>query len=241
MCELSARIAAWRDTLAGRLSGAELDELEDHLRETLAGLSETPLSVDEQLLIAGRRLGAPGTLVAEFEKADPARVWQGRVFWMLAGWVGLGLVGGLAGCLFEGAALVAWKLGLPDSLTTAGAVVGHLVVWLGAAWLLAILARGHDRAVRFVGERLAGLPAVGWWIVVATTALVLLGLPGNILLIVRARVMPLNQFAHSMYAMNVVHMVLHVVVIVGLFAATVRLAGRQHRRAAVAANPGGAR
>jgi hypothetical protein len=232
MSDLNARIAQWRGSLAARLSGAELDELEDHLRETLAGLADAPLTVDEQFLIAGRRLGAPGLLVEEYAKADPSRVWQARVFWMLAGWAGIGLVGSLVGCLAQGVALTAWNLGVSANLAALGMFGAEVAAWLLVAWLLAALARGNDRGVQVVAERAARLPRFVKGLVVVAAALVLLGLPGSILMMVRAYTMPVREFGSVMYASNIANLVLHVVVTMGLFAAMLWLTGRQRRRAA---------
>jgi hypothetical protein len=84
MCELNARIAVWRETLSARLSAAELNELEDHLREALASLPDDSLSPDERFLAATRRMGAPAALAEEFAKARPARFGWKRASWILA-------------------------------------------------------------------------------------------------------------------------------------------------------------
>jgi hypothetical protein len=92
MSDLNDAIKAWRDGLASEMAAAELDELEDHLRETLASLPEDTLSLDERFLIAKHRMGAPEVLVAEFAVARQARVWRERAVWMaLLGIVCLGI------------------------------------------------------------------------------------------------------------------------------------------------------
>lgn len=78
MSDLNARIKAWRDALASGVSTADLDELEDHLRQTLDVLPEDVLSFDERFLVATHRLGPPQTLVAEFAVSRRASIWRDR-------------------------------------------------------------------------------------------------------------------------------------------------------------------
>ncbi len=82
MSELNAVIKAWRDGLAPGMSAADIDELEDHLRQTLATLPPETLSFDERFLVATHRLGAPQALVAEFAKVRRASPRRDRATWM---------------------------------------------------------------------------------------------------------------------------------------------------------------
>jgi hypothetical protein len=82
MSSLNDRIKAWRDAIAPGMSAADVEELEDHLRQTLAALPEDSLSFDERFLVATHRLGAPQALVAEFTKARRASFWRDRAAWM---------------------------------------------------------------------------------------------------------------------------------------------------------------
>ena len=239
MCELSDRITTWRDGMGGRLSAAELAELEDHLRETLGGLPEDALSPDERFLIATRRLGAPGAIVAEFEKADPARVWQGRVLWMLMGWAGVGLICGLTGFLAQAIALLAWDAGVSPGMAELWAFAEQVVVWLLVGCLLTALMRGHDRGVRVMAGRYTRLPGVVKGIIVAAVALVLLGVPGSLATIVRARTMVPAEFGNQMYYLAIGNLATNVVVTVSFIALAPWLASQQQRRVAAPADPGG--
>ncbi|APW58821.1 hypothetical protein [Paludisphaera borealis] len=92
MSDLNIKIKAWRNALASEMSAADLDELEDHLRQTLAALPEDSLSFDERFLVATRRLGEPQSLVAEFTMAREARAWPEHAVWMaILGIVCLGI------------------------------------------------------------------------------------------------------------------------------------------------------
>ena len=90
--DLNQSVRQWRETLAqsATMRADELDELEHHLRDSMAQLRVRPLSEEESFLIATRRLGGGEILTREFSKVNPGRVWQSRLCWMLAaGWPGL--------------------------------------------------------------------------------------------------------------------------------------------------------
>jgi hypothetical protein len=92
MSDLNSMIKAWRDGLAPGMSAADVDELEDHLRQTLAALSTDTLSFDERFLVATHRLGAPQALVAEFAKVRRASLRRARITWIaILGIVCLGI------------------------------------------------------------------------------------------------------------------------------------------------------
>jgi hypothetical protein len=82
--DLNAAMENWRRELAGQLNLASDDrrELETHLRDTIAELRQRGLNEEESFWLARRRVGQPQQLGEEFAKADPAKVWCERVFWM---------------------------------------------------------------------------------------------------------------------------------------------------------------
>ena len=83
--DLNRRIEQWRANLASSPSfrGENLDELESHLRDSVATLQGRGLSADEAFLIATRRMGANGVLAAEFGKVNQSAVWIDRFLWIL--------------------------------------------------------------------------------------------------------------------------------------------------------------
>jgi hypothetical protein len=85
--DLNQSIRQWRDSLAqsATMRAEELDELEQHLRDSIVQLRERQLTEEESFLIATRRLGGGEVLTSEFSKVNPGRVWQSRLCWMLAG------------------------------------------------------------------------------------------------------------------------------------------------------------
>lgn len=74
MFDLNKAIAGWRQDLNAQrtMHAADLDELEDHLREEIGGLMAGGLSEEEAFQVARMRLGSPGELGGEFAMADPA-------------------------------------------------------------------------------------------------------------------------------------------------------------------------
>ncbi len=82
--DLNAAIENWRQELAAQ-TGLTPDvrrELETHLRDAIAGFRQRGLNDEESFWLARRRVGQPQQLGEEFVKADPAKVWRERIFWM---------------------------------------------------------------------------------------------------------------------------------------------------------------
>jgi len=81
---LNTAIDNWRTELAGHpdLTPDVRRELEAHLRDTVIELQRSGLNDEESFWLARRRIGQPRRLCEEFVKADPARAWRERVFWM---------------------------------------------------------------------------------------------------------------------------------------------------------------
>ena len=228
MYELNARIATWREALLGRLSTAEINELEDHLREALAALPDGDLSPDERFLVATRRLGAPATLAAEFDRARPARVWRDRALWMVAGYVVIGLFCIVCSYLAVG---VDALLGEGVSKNSEGVI--YLVEAVGML-LIGCFATAIVRSES--GPRVGGVagrtPGVLKGVVLAAVAMLLLNVPGGLaaLLYPASLQMPPTQlviFANRMYWLALGNVLTHVIVIIGLIAAAPWLVARE--------------
>ncbi len=82
--DLNAAIESWRQELAGQSNLASDDrrELEAHLRDSITEFRQRGLNEEESFWLARTRVGQPQPLSDEFVKADPAKVWRERVFWM---------------------------------------------------------------------------------------------------------------------------------------------------------------
>lgn len=75
---LEEQIDAWRAHLrrSRAVHGPDAEELEDHLREQIAGLGDRGLSDDEAFLVAVKRMGAIDALTREFAREHSDRLWK---------------------------------------------------------------------------------------------------------------------------------------------------------------------
>jgi hypothetical protein len=87
MFDLDEAVRAWRARLSAQpdIQPGDLDELEDHLRESLTELQARGLGDEEAYLIAARRLGDPVALAGEFAAVDPGLRRRLRLRWMAVG------------------------------------------------------------------------------------------------------------------------------------------------------------
>jgi hypothetical protein len=75
---LEKQIEQWRSYLRRRqaIHSVDVAELEDHLREQVAGLVEAGLANDEAFLVAVKRMGALDALSREFAREHADRLWK---------------------------------------------------------------------------------------------------------------------------------------------------------------------
>ena len=75
---LEEQIAQWRTYLLRRqaIHRPDVEELEGHLRDQLAALTEAGLSGDEAFLVAVKRMGSLDALSLEFARAHSERLWK---------------------------------------------------------------------------------------------------------------------------------------------------------------------
>jgi hypothetical protein len=191
--DLNAACADWRARLAAT-SGFRLqdtDELEGHLRDSVADLAGRGLSVEEAFWVAVRRLGSPEPLAAEFTKVHPGAAWIRRLLWVIAGSVALKLGGVVAFCVSDGAlACCVWAGWTPSWLGPAAAGLHLVVVAASLAVLWHVVANGRFRPdgwVRWGRSQpfLAGLALAG--------ALALMSFLGGVGQVALVRVMPMND------------------------------------------------
>jgi hypothetical protein len=85
--DLNAAIESWRQELAAQpnLASDDRRELETHLRDAIAGFQQHDLNDEESFWLARKRVGQPQQISEEFVKADPAKAWRERIFWMALG------------------------------------------------------------------------------------------------------------------------------------------------------------
>ncbi|HUP40573.1 MAG TPA: permease prefix domain 1-containing protein [Vicinamibacterales bacterium] len=75
---LEEQITQWREYLRRRqaVHGPDVEELEGHLRDQLAALTESGLTGDEAFLVAVKRMGSLDALSREFARAHSERLWK---------------------------------------------------------------------------------------------------------------------------------------------------------------------
>jgi hypothetical protein len=75
---LEEQIAQWRAYLHRRqaVHGPDVEELEGHLRDQLAALTDAGLAGDEAFLVAVKRMGSLDALSREFARAHSERLWK---------------------------------------------------------------------------------------------------------------------------------------------------------------------
>jgi hypothetical protein len=75
---LEGQIAQWREFLRRRaaIHGADVEELEDHLRSQVATLTDSGLAEDEAFLVAVKRMGNLDALSREFAREHSERLWK---------------------------------------------------------------------------------------------------------------------------------------------------------------------
>lgn len=85
--DLNQAIQQWRESLnaSPAFRRENLDELESHLRDSIADLGQRGLAADEAFLIATRRVGSGAALGTEFSKINAQGIWLNRALWMLVG------------------------------------------------------------------------------------------------------------------------------------------------------------
>lgn len=89
MFQLEAALQAWSQRFAHTeaMRGADVEELEQHVRDSLTALTSHGLSEEEAFLIATRRVGPTESITQEFGKVNGGHIWGHRLFWMLAGFL----------------------------------------------------------------------------------------------------------------------------------------------------------
>lgn len=75
---LEEQIEQWRTYIRRRraIESVDIDELEDHLREQVGGLTKAGLATDEAFLVAVKRMGQLDALSREFAREHSDRLWK---------------------------------------------------------------------------------------------------------------------------------------------------------------------
>jgi len=139
--DLNRSIVEWRRRFQDStiLRSEVLDEMESHLRDSVATLNRQGLDPEESFLIAVRRLGSLDTLATEYSKVYPNDIRSTRAKWMLAGILGFVLATDASRFASNAAALIGnhWNvgglyLGWMGLIASAGLLASMVAVFL---WL----------------------------------------------------------------------------------------------------------
>jgi hypothetical protein len=97
MDDVETQIESWRAHLrrSRAVTRADVEELEDHLREQMASLGAGGLSRDEAFLVAVKRMGAIDALTREFAREHSERLWKQLVLPIDDGHAAVGSVVGV--------------------------------------------------------------------------------------------------------------------------------------------------
>jgi hypothetical protein len=169
--DLNTAIQRWREHLSQspQFRPENLEELEVHLRDSVAALRDNALSEEEAFLVATRRIGGVPALAPEFAKVNGREVWMNRLLWMLVGAQLWPMVRICAGT-FADATVMGALLGFGRGLKFPNGNPGFQPLPVVLLMLVNALA-------------LTGCLAAGWWVLrrngrnLANTAAVLLRRP----------------------------------------------------------------
>ncbi|GAB5402766.1 MAG: hypothetical protein Aurels2KO_09970 [Aureliella sp.] len=158
MFKLEDAVDRWKQSFidGAVVSSEEATELESHLRDSINTLVEQGLSEEEAFIVGTNRLGHPTELQQEYAKVSLAARWRYRLFWMLAGSVGLKAVGTTVSMIVSVFVAAMAYGGIQGTVSGVGLIATMALVWV-AAILLAW--RGH----RYLESTSVGVPTA--WII----------------------------------------------------------------------------
>lgn len=208
MFNLELAIRDWKQAVqrTESVTQANIDELMEHLHESIADLVGKGLTDEEAFLVASKRLGDFAALSNEFGKVNGTTIWSRRVVWMLLGYVGgIALATGISGfstCVQILTAYLGYG-GVPAGVTS---LVTGFLSWTIIAHLL------YSRTRRNDGATDNGVVSVGWLavlvvVIVAGTGLTQFGHS------VHSQIVPMDQYVVSMWWTSLGGLVIHCCII----------------------------
>jgi hypothetical protein len=167
MFNLNEQLTAWRQSFQGSegLRTADLDELEQHVRDSVEALTSKGLAPEEAFAIALCRVGDSRRLTSEFSKINGSHIWAQRAFWMIVGFLALQCAGIAVRAIAGAGQLVAAFAGAGTSTLNATSVAVTIACWLGIAVGLVQSTRDAQggplaRLCRMRRRQLIGLAAI---------------------------------------------------------------------------------
>lgn len=202
MFELEEQLERWKKhftSMEGMRRG-DIEELEQHVRDSIAALTSLGLNPEEAFVLATYRVGAPGVVSREFAKVNGTYLWSHRGFWMTAGALAYVICGLLIG------AIVSLSQVMVSLAGGEGLAVGYMAVsitCLGWSVVAALLYRQRNQHAGPVVVQ--GLPArlIVGSVVFAVAATSSIRLGGDFLL---PQLMPIPELGRALLISNVAAM-----------------------------------
>jgi hypothetical protein len=176
--DLNLAIRRWREDLArsSAFRSENLNELESHLRDSIAAWQTKELSEREAFMIATQRVGVGRQLENEFAKLNRNTIWLERLLWMLIGVQVWMLVNGVAGLMTENVLLslgTVLRADVSSTLLIALSITVRSLVVVGAAWLCWwFMTRNSETRARWIETKLQ--PRSVFWIYCIASSLMLI-------------------------------------------------------------------
>ncbi len=154
--DVERAIIGWRIELSGpgSLTQQDIDELENHLRESMDDLAGQKLTAEEAFAVARQRLGNPVSLRDEYQKTNPSRLWSIRVCWMLAGYLSFTLIGTAATLVSKLAVFASFASGLRPGLANLSGILTLVGVWALFCDFLRNRCQSHQKPLSIPGTDL---------------------------------------------------------------------------------------
>jgi hypothetical protein len=172
MFDLEAAVNAWRREFKANdsPSSAQLDELEDHLREDFAALLRAGSAPPDAWAVATSRLGAPQLIAREFARSAQLSVFDRSVFTLVPTLAALALIAVIAMVCMRAPQAVAGRVlaGHIIAITlgyVAGLAAAALAAYVGLKRVLAGQPMPRLSAVGLKSVRIASLAAAAFTIV----------------------------------------------------------------------------
>jgi hypothetical protein len=151
--DLNEAMRQWRENLSASpaFRPADLDELEFHLRDSVALLQTKGLSAREAFWVAKSRVGTNDALDCEFGKVNAEQVWLNRALWMVIGSLAIRTLSSLVSVLVYLAAVAVHELTKEERLLGPFILVVQLVALIGLVLLAWRSARRNNGVVWRMG------------------------------------------------------------------------------------------
>jgi hypothetical protein len=139
MFDLDKSILEWKQSFqqGSSIDQGSIEELESHLRESVAELHRKGLNDEESFFVAINRLGQASSLKAEFTKNSPLGANQDRLIWMLSGYLGITLCGILSSAVVSSFAASMAFVGVGSIATGVVATLFQILFWIGIFYVVA--------------------------------------------------------------------------------------------------------